>query len=127
MSARARFALPFERGKPIPQAPNRYANQGVDHEEKRPDLCEGTGKRSVYRTAIGRDCLSEQSEMHSTSKPELPHPASATRSYGLRQVQGTGVGDAGFSSVTAFDTADVEEFFAAAFEVSFDLGDMRRR
>ncbi len=36
------------------------------------------------------------------------------------QIEGTGVGDAGFAGVAALDAADAEEFFAAALEVGFD-------
>src|SRR5271168_5286357 len=35
------------------------------------------------------------------------------------QIQGAGVGNAGFAGVGAFDSADAEEFFSAAFEVGF--------
>src|SRR6202040_2899878 len=36
------------------------------------------------------------------------------------EIEGSGVGDAGFAGVAAFDAADAEEFFAAALEVGFD-------
>src|SRR6267154_1009834 len=45
----------------------------------------------------------------------------------LGQIEGAGVGNAGFGGVAAFDAANVEEFFAAAFQVGFHFGDVGGR
>ena len=42
------------------------------------------------------------------------------------QIEGTGVGDAGFAGIASFDAADAEELFTAAFEVGFDGFYVRR-
>jgi hypothetical protein len=36
------------------------------------------------------------------------------------QIEGTGVGHAGFAGIAALDAADAKEFFTAAFEVGFN-------